>query len=279
MSVFRISKTKNYTVMSNHHLRDKNLSLKAKGLLSLMLSLPEEWDYSIGGLCSICKENQTAVKTALKELKTFGYLKVTKLTPNQTESGRIEWVYDIFETPQDLDTENDGTGRAAQQATTEPQELQPKQKQQVENLPIENQPQLNKDKQNKEESNTDESRTDCMYAGRAGLHSEVRKFFEDLKLKGDVDKFIDYYLYMDDDEFRRKFRYLAKKWSNNEFVDLPVRMYDDQYRDAVMTTLPPDLVEIIKNELNESDCMQIRFGTYQRLVSYLDHDEFGLLGL
>ena len=81
MAVVRIYKNKNYTVMSNHHLREKKMSLKAKGLLSVMLSLPEDWDYSINGLVSICKESELAVKNALKELKEFGYLEVVKLMP------------------------------------------------------------------------------------------------------------------------------------------------------------------------------------------------------
>lgn len=97
MAVFRVEKTNNYTVMSNYHLRDKNLSLKAKGLLSFMLSLPEDWDYSLNGLNSILKENETAIKTALDELKENGYLLVEKLLPNQTKSGKIEYVYNIYE--------------------------------------------------------------------------------------------------------------------------------------------------------------------------------------
>ena len=97
--VIRVNKTKDYTVMSNYHLRDKTLSLKAKGLLSVMLALPEDWDYSIGGLVAICKENETAVTSALDELKKAGYLKVTKLMPNQTESKKIEYIYDIYEQP------------------------------------------------------------------------------------------------------------------------------------------------------------------------------------
>lgn len=101
MSVFRISKNKNYTVMSNYHLREKEMSLKAKGLLSLMLSLPNEWDYSINGLVSICKENEKAIKSTLKELQTFGYLKITKLMPNKDMNrARIEYVYDVYEYPQ-----------------------------------------------------------------------------------------------------------------------------------------------------------------------------------
>ena len=100
MTVFRVHKTANYTVMSNHHLRDKSLSLKAKGMLSVILSLPDDWSYSIAGLAAICKEGTTAVKSALGELSDAGYVVVTKLYPGQTESGRIEYVYDIHEKPQ-----------------------------------------------------------------------------------------------------------------------------------------------------------------------------------
>lgn len=99
MAVFRVNKNRNYTVMSNYHLRDKNLSLKAKGLLSQMLSLPEDWDYTIQGLCSINKEKEASINSTLNELKDNGYLKVTKKMPNETKSGRIEYVYDIYETP------------------------------------------------------------------------------------------------------------------------------------------------------------------------------------
>ena len=99
MAIIRINKTKDYTVMSNYHFREKEMSLKAKGLLSLMLSLPNDWDYSINGLVAICKENETAINSTLKELKDFGYLSITKLMPNQTENGRIQYVYDIYEQP------------------------------------------------------------------------------------------------------------------------------------------------------------------------------------
>ena len=72
MTVFRVEKTKDFTVMSNHHLRNKILSLKAKGLLSLMLSLPEDWDYTTKGLAQICKEGVDSISTALKELEKQG---------------------------------------------------------------------------------------------------------------------------------------------------------------------------------------------------------------
>ncbi len=106
MSVIRINKTSNYTVISNYHFKEKEMSLKAKGLLSLMLSLPEDWNYTVDGLVSLCKENETAIISTLKELKEFRYLKVDKLMPNQTKSGKIEYVYNIFEQPCLQDLEN-----------------------------------------------------------------------------------------------------------------------------------------------------------------------------
>lgn len=96
MSVFRINKNSNYTTMSNYHLKDKNLSLKAKGLLSVMLSLNDDWNYSVAGLCSISKENETAINSALKELKNYGYLVVSK---ERKLDGKFEYNYDIFERP------------------------------------------------------------------------------------------------------------------------------------------------------------------------------------
>lgn len=111
MSVMRINKNKNYTVMSNYHLQDKNLSLKAKGLLSIMLSLPEGWDYSVKGLVAICKEGETAVESALDELKKYGYLVVTKIFPNKENGGKYEYIYDIFEVPnENQGVENQGVG-------------------------------------------------------------------------------------------------------------------------------------------------------------------------
>ena len=98
MSVFRINKTQNYTVMSNHHFKEKKMSLKAKGLLSLMLSLPDDWDYSISGLATLSKDGKDSIMSALAELEKFGYLTRTRLTD---EKGRFAGVeYNIFEVPQ-----------------------------------------------------------------------------------------------------------------------------------------------------------------------------------
>jgi uncharacterized phage protein (TIGR02220 family) len=101
MSVIRIEKNKDYTIMSNYHFKEKNMSLKAKGLLSLMLSLPDNWDYSVAGLVAICKENETSVKSALDELKEFGYLKVIKKMPSKENGGRIEYEYIVYEQKQE----------------------------------------------------------------------------------------------------------------------------------------------------------------------------------
>lgn len=99
MSVIRVNKTKDYTIMSNYHLKEKDMSLKAKGLLSQMLSLPDNWDYTIKGLAAINKETESTIKSILEELKNFHYLVVTKKMPNETSSGRIEYIYDIYEKP------------------------------------------------------------------------------------------------------------------------------------------------------------------------------------
>ncbi len=99
MPIFRVEKNSDFTVISNSYLRDKSISLKAKGLLSMILSLPDDWEYSVAGLASICSENETSVKSALSELKKNGYLVVTKKMPNETKSGRIEYEYTFFEQP------------------------------------------------------------------------------------------------------------------------------------------------------------------------------------
>lgn len=96
MAVFKIEKTKDYTVMSNYHLRDKNLSLKAKGLLSYMLSLPDDWDYSINGLVAINKESVRAIRNILSELKENNYLVVNKF---KNKKGQFEYEYLIYEKP------------------------------------------------------------------------------------------------------------------------------------------------------------------------------------
>lgn len=128
MSVIRVNNTKGFTVMSNYHFQDKEISLKAKGLLGLMLSLPSNWDYSVNGLVTIVKENKAAVQSALKELEEHKYLKRTRV---QDETGRFDYIYDIYEKPY---------GKLPC----------------TENRCTENQPQINTNKQNTKELNTNE---------------------------------------------------------------------------------------------------------------------------
>lgn len=126
--IVKVEKTSNYTVMSNAHLRDRNLSMKAKGLMSIVLSLPDNWEYSIAGLAALSSEKESAVKSALNELKDHGYLVVNKRMPNDTQSGRIEYEYKFFEVP----------GKAKQETEKQGVEILP-----LEILSVENQGQLN----------------------------------------------------------------------------------------------------------------------------------------
>lgn len=132
MSVIRVNKTKNFTVMSNFHFRDRRLTLKAKGLLSQMLSLPEDWDYTIAGLVQINREQKSAIQAMLKELEDCGYLVRIR---TQNKKGQFDYIYDIYEEP----------------CLGEPRTENPV----TDNPCTENQPQLNTYIQNTEKENTD----------------------------------------------------------------------------------------------------------------------------
>ena len=131
-SVCRVIKSKDYTTISNIHLRDKSLSLKAKGLLSMVLSLPEDWNYSISGLVSLVQEGEFAVRNTLKELKEHKYLLIRKIMPN-TETKILTYEYVFFESPRlySQDVSYQGVG----------------------NQHLDNSPQLNIYKQNKDKLN------------------------------------------------------------------------------------------------------------------------------
>lgn len=92
MPVIRIDKTRDYTVMSNHHFRNRNLSLKAKGVMSLMLSLPDDWDYTVAGLATLSKDGLDSVRSALKELEREGYLKMERERDAKGKLGRASYV-------------------------------------------------------------------------------------------------------------------------------------------------------------------------------------------
>lgn len=97
MAVFRVERTGDYTVMSNFHLKDKRLSLKAKGLLSQMLSLPDDWDYTLSGLSYINRESKDAIRSAVNELETAGYIRRRQTTDASGKFAANE--YTIFERP------------------------------------------------------------------------------------------------------------------------------------------------------------------------------------
>ena len=109
MAVFRVEKTKDFTIMSNYHLRDKNLSLKAKGLLSQMLSLPEEWDYTLAGLAHINKESKDAIRTTILELEKAGYITRHQTTTEGGRFGSNEYVIRERPLPHEPLTENPTT--------------------------------------------------------------------------------------------------------------------------------------------------------------------------
>ena len=150
MAVFRIERTRDYTVMSNHHLRNANLSLKAKGLLSMMLSLPEDWNYTTRGLAKICKEGVDAIGAALRELEGAGYIVRHQ---RRDKSGRItDTEYVIYEQPQPDMSQPD----TASPDTENPYLDTPDTDEPYTEKPA----QLNKDRRNKEKEIPDESITD-----------------------------------------------------------------------------------------------------------------------
>lgn len=102
ISVFKIEKTKGYTIMSNYHLKDRSLTYKAKGLLSFMLSLPSDWDYSLKGLCAISKESRDGIRSILKELQEHHYLEIEK---TRGDKGYFEYNYLIYEIPHYINKE------------------------------------------------------------------------------------------------------------------------------------------------------------------------------
>lgn len=114
MSRIEILRNKGFTVMSNHHLRNKNLSCKAKGLMSFMLSLPEDWDYSVKGLSSVLKESEKAIRTILKEIEEHGYLSRKREKDSDGRFSGIDYILseipfmwqEELEDPVDAEIEN-----------------------------------------------------------------------------------------------------------------------------------------------------------------------------
>ena len=137
--------------MSNHHLRNIDLSLKSKGLLSMMLSLPEDWNYTTRGLAKICKEGTDSISSALKELERAGNIVRNRLRDNKGKIVDVEYV--IYETPRlpEPDVPDEGAPGAACPNTENPD---------MDGPGLENRSQLNKEKRNPEEQNTDSPSTE-----------------------------------------------------------------------------------------------------------------------
>lgn len=211
MSVIRVNNTKGFTVMSNYHFQDKEISLKAKGLLGLMLSLPSNWDYSVNGLVTIVKENKAAVQSALKELEEHKYLKRTRV---QDETGRFDYVYDIYEKPYDKLpwTENRCTDIQC-----------------TENRCTENQPQINTNKQSTNKQNTKELNTNEYKEKnikKESVNSVIAEYTESKDLQDALHDFVDMRT-----KARKPLTVRAMKLSLNELDKLAV---DDVTKIAIV---------------------------------------------
>lgn len=157
MAVFRVEKTRDYTIMANHHLRNTALSLKAKGLLSLMLSLPEDWDYTTKGLARICRDGVDSICATVRELEEAGYIVRERLRNANGQLGSIE--YTILEQPRQPEPERENPVQAEEAVS-------PKREKPVLGKPILGKPEQEKPEQenptqlNTKESNKDLSNTE-----------------------------------------------------------------------------------------------------------------------
>lgn len=211
MAVIRVNNTKGFTVMSNYHFQDKEISLKAKGLLGLMLSLPSNWDYSVNGLVAIVKENKAAVQTALKELEEHKYLKRTRV---QDETGRFDYIYDIYEKPYDKlpCTENQCTDIQCTEVQC-----------------TENQPQINTNKQSTNKQNTKELNTNEYKEKnikKESVNSVISSYTENKDLQDALHGFVDMR-----NKARKPLTVRAMKLSLNELDKLAV---DDVTKIAIV---------------------------------------------
>lgn len=175
MAVFRVEKTRDYTVMANYHLRDHSLSLKAKGLLSLMLSLPDDWDFSIKGLARICKDGVDSVCSAVKELEAAGYIQRHR---TRSENGRItEMEYQIYEKPIPTTQIQELADAAPSPNQASLEQAQPKQEKPVQDNPA----QLNIQESITEEINKELSSTHSFFPSGTTEKAVVEECVEGMK--------------------------------------------------------------------------------------------------
>ena len=257
MSVIRVHKNKNFTVMSNTHLRDKNLSLKAKGLLSVMLSLPDNWDYSIAGLCAICKENETAVKSALNELKKSMYVIVERKDPTKENGGRIKYEYEVYEEPQTKKKQKE--------------EKQQEEKQGTENLGVEFQGVDSVGQLNNNISSIDESNTELL--NTKGLNTDDKYAFPDKSVKVE-----NMYASVSEKQEaepkpKKKSRYIPKDYTEEqlrEHIRPVIENYIDQNCDRQdKDELKNNLLEIIAEFYRE---YEKKFGEKHRILADVSYE-------
>ena len=177
MAVFRVERNRGYTVMSNHHLRNRDLTLKAKGLLSQMLSLPDNWDYTLAGLSHINREKIDAIREAVRELEKAGYIVRSR---ERDEKGRLRGAdYIIYEQPQppvsDLPTLENPT---LDNPTLE--------KPMLENPTLENPTQLNKDISRTNLPKKEKSNTDFLSCRTDGFKHKVNNLIQTVAVKASV---------------------------------------------------------------------------------------------
>jgi len=169
MAVFRVERTHNYTVMSNYHLRDKSLSLKAKGLLSQMLSLPEDWDYTLAGLARINAEGKDAIRAAVVELEKAGYVQRRQTTDKTGKFGANEYV--IREFPANQTPPPEGGNSAAFPSPENPTAASPSTVETATEIPT----QINKDHKEKIKQIPHARNTDSLPFPSAPLQTPAAK--------------------------------------------------------------------------------------------------------
>lgn len=211
MAVIRVNKNKDFTIMSNHHFRDRQLSLKAKGLLSEMLSLPEDWDYTVAGLASINKESKPAIQSTLKELEKGGYLVRTR---TQNEKGQFDYIYDVYEKPR---TENPCT---VNQCTEEPC---------TENMPQYNTKELNT---NNKLLNNKKRRDSSARRFTPPTIEEVQAYCEERNNRVDPERFVDFYTSVGwkvGNKPMKDWKAAIRTWEKRDFGDNKKQQDDSRY--------------------------------------------------
>lgn len=250
MSIFRVEKNKNYTIISNYHLRDKNLSLKAIGLLSLILSLPDNWDYSQAGLAAICKDGEDSIRSGLKELEKFGYLERER---ERDESGRVRGIiYRIFEVPKDFKE----TKQSDEQSTRLKSKKKPKKENSalddpvLEN-PIQADPSGDKKAQiNKDLSITDKQNKDLINLSINQTNTSINdRPIDDVTKRAALTKIIKQNVGYD--FFAMKNQELIEKLTNNEIdlftYDIEAGEYDIKILDSIIDAML-DVMMSLSNE-------------------------------